>query len=197
MHFPPFSYISWGEWSKRRKYRLISSALLSPLFFGISNLIFLIPFHLLTVLICIEKQIGVTSDNLNLVLGDTSTVFENSLKMYHTRCLSKLDISNWHNVKSRRSGKYCFVLFWMSDGEARHRSVLSSAQPCRVMTHQNKSYKLEDFHPKLDWTLCKVVLCNNLRKIQFGSSGPTSLLQRDNINRQHGKWGRNVRTILI
>ena len=83
------------------------------------------------------------------------------------------------------------VLFWMGDGAAWHCSALSSTQPCRVMTHQNKSHKLDDFHPKLGRTLCKVVLCNNLRKIQFGSSGPTSLLQRDNINRQHGKWGRN------
>ena len=162
MHFPPFSYISWGEWSKRRKYRLISSALLSPLFFGISNLIFLIPFHLLTVLICIEKQIGVTSDNLNLVLGDTSTVFENSIKMYHTRCLSKLDISNWHNVKSGRSGKYCFVLneWWRST------APLCAEQYTAVPRHDPSKQKLQIggiFHPKLDWTLCKLVLCNNLR----------------------------------
>ena len=162
MHFPPFSYISWGEWSKRRKYRLISSALLSPLFFGISNLIFLIPFHLLTVLICIEKQIGVTSDNLNLVLGDTSTVFENSIKMYHTRCLSKLvTMGKNHFITLRNSANV--VLFWMGDGAARHRSALSSTQPCRVMTHQNKRHKLEEFFIKnlvgYSVNLCFATIC--------------------------------------
>ena len=67
--FSPFFLHFLRGMIQKKKYRLISSALLSPLFFGISNLIFLIPFHLLTVLICIEKQIGVTSDsdNLNLV----------------------------------------------------------------------------------------------------------------------------------
>ena len=48
-------------------YFLAQQYFFFPLFFRISNLIFLIPFHLLTVLICIEKQIRVTSDNLNLV----------------------------------------------------------------------------------------------------------------------------------
>ena len=30
------------------------------------------------------------------------------------------------------------LLFWMGDGAARHRSVLRCAEPCRVMTHNNK-----------------------------------------------------------
>ena len=47
-----------------------------------------------------------------------------------------VDISNWHNWP------YKIVLFWMGDGAARHRSVLPSTEPCRVMTHHSKTVQI-------------------------------------------------------